>query len=547
MKPSCWITFVHPKPSIHRLRELALSVVYASRWYSVHVRTNLSLERYGLPCAILGTNPHQYHNWIRHKLNTYVKAAILDPRVLHIDSDVFLKQPLPDDLLNSDLFAQSPEGLVCYGRMPIMPADWIKEHIGNLGTFKGYNMGIFGGASKVIWEYVIQARCAERDAPPGCEQNILEQGVLGGFAAKHGIEVKCLIPEATSKYAEAAGYVHLMGDKEKPEVKAKVQEALLREAPEIAERLSCGPLRPISNKVTYADVRKFWDGKKHMPRPERFPLDHRITTLTNTPNGLGDTIVLTSVIPASKGEATVWMNNAHWPVLRNRMPMARDFQHARWASLCAAGEQFNLGAGHNTQRACRLFGLPEPRIPKGYVVPPNVTRSMSKVTIHLDPGGHAESQRRIEHPRARLIGVRELVEIRQFIDDHPDVEFYEIGAKPFLLHDRVHNCTGMSLDKTVTLMAQCGWHMGILSGPTHLAAALDMRIITITVMPKPSELMLPSLVDNGVVECEWLYPQSCVLHQEIDSPHMPLCTAANLSRAWGGKVWPYWDYDNQVP
>ena len=555
MKPRCWITFVHAKTSVHRLRELALSVVYASRWYDVVVRTNVDIGRYRLPCQVepVAWREALRRNWITLKLDTYEDATREGGPVIHIDSDVFLLKPLPDDLVSGDLFAQSPEGLSCYGRMPAMPKEWLNEYIGNLGQFKGYNMGVFGGKVGNVLGYVAHARSAVLAAERlgvQCEQNILEQGVLGGYVAAtsaHGLTIQCLIPEATSKLAETVGYVHLMGDKEKPEVKERVQAALARESPEIADRLSCLPRLPQSNRITYKDVVEFWRNKRQIPRRPHIALDHRTTTLTNTPNGLGDTIVLTSVIPASKGAATVWMNNQHWPTLRRHMPLCHDFQHVNWVSLCAAGEQMELGGGHKTQRACRLFALPEPRVPKGYMVRPDVKRSMSKVTIHLDPGPHADSQRRVEHPRARLIGPPELSAIRQFIDDHPDVEFFEIGAKPFLQHDRVQNCTGMSLDKTIMLMSQCGWHMGILSGPTHLAAALDMRIITITTMPKPSELMLPSLIDNGVVECEWLYPQSCVLHQEVDSPHMPLCTPSNLNRAWDGDVWPYWDYENQIP
>lgn len=543
---NCHITFIHRQPNIHHIRQLALCVEFASRHYDVIVRTNLDLSEYAMRCELNLVEFHHLDPWIRHKLDTY---ALNGPgQFLHIDSDVFLKDPLPERLINAPLFAQSPEGLACYGQLPAMPKPWLDRYAPPMGAFKAYNMGIFGGDPGIIDQYVNFAEDACRDAPPGTPPNICEQAALGGFAYRKGLTVECLLPEARNSHAVAAGYTHLMADKEKPFAHEKVEAALERENPELAERLSCNRKRvAISNKVTYADVKKFWSDKRSIPRPELQPFSVYDTTLTNTPVGLGDTIVLSSIIPASKGEGTIWLNNQHLSTLTRYMPAHRNFQHAKWVSLCAAGMQFDLGAGHHTQRACRLFNLPIPRIPKGYLIRPNVERHMDRVTIHLDPGRHADSQRKGEHPRARLIGPQELASIRQFIDDHPELRFYEIGSKPFLLHDRVENCTGWDLDRTILLMSQCGYHLGILSGPTHLAAALDMRIITLTVMPGPHELMLPTLVDNGVVETEWMYPQSCVLHQEIDSPHMPLLSAESLSRAFDGKVWPYWDFDNQVP
>lgn len=541
-------TFVHRAPPLARIRELALSVVLASKFYpSITVRTNFDLKRLGLPADIYRLAFREEHPWSIHKLHTYVTAE--DDPYLHIDSDVFLFEPLPERLLKADLFAQNPESISLYGAIATLPDEWRREYILPLSKFVAYNMGIFGGKPEHVRTFGQFALHAAKTALPSTLATYVEQAPLGRFAADRGLTVETLLPKPEERRAVAAGYAHLMADKNSPEVQEKVAERLAKEAPEIADRLSCGPLRPIRNRVSFATVRDFWRNKAPLPKAPFYPRSAANWTLTNTPTGLGDTVVLTGVLEPARREgavASIWTTSPHLPALQKFMPLYVDRQHADWVSLSAAGYVLNLGAGHNIQRACRLLGLTPPVVPKGHIVVPTAKPKETRVCLHLDPGKHAAWQRANIHPNARHIGPKDQKTLTDWIDSRPDLEFVEIGSTPVLRHPRVEDATGRALEDTIRKMANCGFHVGILSGPTHVAAALGLRIVTITTMPKPSELMLPTLVDTGIVEGEWLYPQSVVLHQEIDSPHWPLLSVNTLNAAIDGKVWPYWNLEGEM-
>lgn len=550
----CNIPFVYRIPELNRLRELALAVTLASKYYEVRVWSNLPLENYfDLPAkrqGLLEQDVEKALPWSMAKLAVYQWAGRLteekDP-VLFVDSDVFLSKPLPGRLFKAPLFAQSSEGLECYPGLTKMPEDWRKACVPDLEKFRGYNMGVFGGEGELVRQYaflmiVARKNLAENIRNPAA--NLIEQAPLHHFANCRKLKVETLFENPED--AAELGYTHLMADKDKWEIKEKVARRLQEEAPDLARQLSISPLRPISTRVTMGDVRAFWSDKRWLPKPEAPVLDYRITTLTNTPSGLGDTVVLTGVLPqaAPPRNASIWAQSRHFHELIPFVPLYTNIRHLRWTSLSSASELYDLGAGHNIQRACRLLGLPIPRIPKGHLVVPGAKKP-NKVTLHLNPGGHARWQRDHVHPRARIIDERTLDALCRFILDRTDLEFVQIGESAFPgLPERVRDFTGRSLHDTLMMQQKASFHLGILSGPMHTAAALDCKCIILTVMPKPSELMLPTMVDTGIVEGEWIPPQAVVLHQEIDSPHWPLVTPRNLNRAIDGDVWPYWDNSN---
>ncbi len=129
--------------------------------------------------------------------------------------------------------------------------------------------------------------------------------------------------------------------------------------------------------------------------------------------------------------------------------------------------------------------------------------------------------------------------IQRFVHAHPEYEFFEIGTRRSGL-DGLADATGLALPETIALMASCGYFIGIISGPLHVAAALGLRLITIINFPDPRCVVLPTLKDVGVIESEWLYPQSVVLHQEGVGGTVSAFGVDSLDAAVAGELYPYW-------
>ena len=79
-----------------------------------------------------------------------------------------------------------------------------------------------------------------------------------------------------------------------------------------------------------------------------------------------------------------------------------------------------------------------------------------------------------------------------------------------------------------------------MSGPMHLAAALNIKLVCITNFPPPELICLPTLKDIDQVESEWFYPQSVILHEDGDGTFVKQVSAENLQRTLDGYLYPYW-------
>lgn len=291
-------------------------------------------------------------------------------------------------------------------------------------------------------------------------------------------------------------------------------------------------------------VRAFY--RRFPARPGKVPtsVDREQYTLTNTPTGIGDTVVLLDApCAATSGNVHAWSPSPHWKALEAcamPMPLTRP---PLYVSLTEANAAWDLGAGHITQRARRLLGLPVAPVPGGWLCTPGVRTIRGRVSLHFEAGGHATWQRAVLHPRARQVYPETWKALRAFIKARPDLQFIEVGRSRLLPMEQVEDGTGRPLEETLRLMAECEFHLGIVSGPMHLAAALGSKVIALLNFPRPCQLMLPNLKPLGVVEEEWLYPQGVCLHQEEDSAHWPKVSARSLSAAVDGRVYPYWDND----
>lgn len=288
------------------------------------------------------------------------------------------------------------------------------------------------------------------------------------------------------------------------------------------------------------DVISFYGSKKGSSKPKPpLILDPEAWTLTNTPTGLGDSVMLTDLerAAASVGKkATTWLCTPHFRELQNHNPFHRQVQVPHWISLSAYQGAFDLGPGHNFQRARRLFGLPVDPVPSGCLVVPGAVKK-NRVSLHFEAGSHSEHQTKY-HARPRQVYPENLDIIRRFIRSHPELDFFEVGGSK--LSDIVPSLN-VSLSDTIKAMAECVLHIGIISGPYHIASALGVRTICVINFPKPYELMLPCVKNVDIVEAEWFYPQSHILHQDCDSNHWPQFSAYTLEAAYNRETYPYDD------
>lgn len=287
-------------------------------------------------------------------------------------------------------------------------------------------------------------------------------------------------------------------------------------------------------------VVNFYADKTSEKPPYLGTLDCESTTLTNTPTGLGDAVMLTDLERAAtvSGQiAATWLSCQHFADLNRFNPFHRDLQYPHMVSLSALQATYDLGPGHNFQRIRRLFGLSASAYPAGCLSVPGTAPS-NRVSVHLVPGGHVKSQG-VYHPRPREVYPENLAILRQFVRGHPELSFFEIGSD--YLSDAMPSLTGCPMDQVVRAMAACCLHIGIISGPYHVANALGVRTIAIINFPDPRELVLPVVRNIDVVEAEWLYPQSHVLHQDVDSAHWPKFSALTLEQAYYMETYPYDD------
>jgi hypothetical protein len=210
-----------------------------------------------------------------------------------------------------------------------------------------------------------------------------------------------------------------------------------------------------------------------------------------------------------------------------------------WVAADVLRRDFALGNGHLIQRIQRAFGLEPELVPRGCIHCAPVSSGKPTVALHFYPGPHAHRQRIQYHPRAREIYPETFSVIRQFVKLRNDLQFIEVGHQSSGV-ENVADCTRIPLDETIRHLANCDFFLGIMSGPLHIAAALGLKLITIVNFPRAEEICLPTLKDVDIVETEWFYPQSVILHQESDGGFARRLTLESLSRAVDGDVYPYW-------
>lgn len=286
-----------------------------------------------------------------------------------------------------------------------------------------------------------------------------------------------------------------------------------------------------------------------IPTLRKLPLNESLVShvLTNSPRGLGDTVILTQLPAAAAIQGTTRMIHSDSPHFESLMKFNRHYIPAHSGPRVAAdflSARYDIGNGHFIQRLQRAFGLRTMERPAGHL-DISYRPAKGRVALHFEAGYHSIWQKAHIHPRAREIYPESQKIIQQFIRDHPDWDFIQLGNGKVEL-DGVKSAAGCSLEESIRLLSQCEYFLGIVSGPMHVATAIGLKCIVILNFPKANDVMLPTLKSVATVESEWLYPQNVHLHQEDESLLVRRFTLKNLERAINGELYPFWS-DQYLP
>ena len=247
----------------------------------------------------------------------------------------------------------------------------------------------------------------------------------------------------------------------------------------------------------------------------RLPMTLDGMTLTTSAFGIGDAVVLSDLPRAghqNERVMSIFSPSQYFQTIVSFNP----YYKPRLTPFCAIADvlyhSFDLGNGHVIQRLRRAYGLPVDLQPRGCIEVPE-RKTLSRIALHFEAGSHAEWQRRHIRPDARILSSPSKAAIEALIAARLDFEFVEVGKRSCGIKGAV-DCTGLSLSETIEVLSSAKYFIGIMSGPMHLAAALNLKLICITNFPSPALICLPTLKDIDQVESEWFYPQSVILHQD---------------------------------
>lgn len=306
------------------------------------------------------------------------------------------------------------------------------------------------------------------------------------------------------------------------------------------------PERTLSRQVDESEIIAHYSRREARAKP-RLPMALDGMTLSTSAFGIGDAVILSDLPRAGHQNdrfMSIFSPSEHFQTLMSFNP----YYKPRLTPFCAIADvlylSFDLGNGHVIQRLRRAYGLPIDLKPRGCIEVPGRTRR-SRIALHFEAGAQAEWQRRHIRPDARILSSFSRAAIEALIAARLDFEFVEIGKRSCGIRGAV-DYTGLSLSETIEVISSAQYFIGIMSGPMHLAAAMNLKLICITNFPSAELICLPTLKDIDQVESEWFYPQSVILHQDGEGPFVKQVSLENLERALDGELYPYWS-DRYLP
>lgn len=203
---------------------------YSKKFFKDISWTSVSIE--------LETVPVDYPEvWSLSKLYAYKEICRRGDPFIHVDGDVILWKPLPDHVINAEVFVQCPENLIFHSYLIDL---FIKEctelHLLKNLPDHSFNLGIFGGSNLTFMKnYTEQAIRFILDpeneyfwkhykSKTNFWKAILAEQLFFAGAAKHYDQKITTLFDLwpSEKMCSEKGYSHLMVAKKHPEVIEKI-------------------------------------------------------------------------------------------------------------------------------------------------------------------------------------------------------------------------------------------------------------------------------------------------------------------------------------
>lgn len=232
----------------------------------------------------------------------------------------------------------------------------------------------------------------------------------------------------------------------------------------------------------------------------------------NNAEGLGDAIILTSILPYLKVSNKLLNEIGEKYINKKNLTNHSDFCVTELA-------QNNWGGGHAIQRFQKSLGLPVEIKPKGKINYNSNLKEKNKVFIHLQ--NNTDWKRTIPNSLD--------IEQIKIIND-----FFKINTyfTPYYYNN------DLTINEMIGVMETCEYFLGIDSGPMHVAAALDLK--SIIIINDPNQLVyLPKIKECELPNSEWLYPQNIHLNRSGKTELIPYFTLQTLISAFKGDIYPY--------
>ena len=246
----------------------------------------------------------------------------------------------------------------------------------------------------------------------------------------------------------------------------------------------------------------------------------KLINLTSSPSvynnaeGLGDAIILTSLLPYLKVNNKLLKELNEKYINKENLTDDLDFCITELA-------QNDWEGGHAIQRFQKSLGLPIEIKPKGIInYNPNLKKK-NKVFIHLQTN----------------------TDWKRTIPNSLDIEQIKIVQDFFISNTNFipyYYNNDLTINEIIEVMETCEYFLGIDSGPMHIAAALDLK--SIIIINDPNQLVyLPKIKECELPNSEWLYPQNVHLNTNGQTGLIPKFYNQTLLDAFEGKVYPYWE------
>lgn len=279
------------------------------------------------------------------------------------------------------------------------------------------------------------------------------------------------------------------------------------------------------------------------------PLEHKLPKnilLFNLNNGIGDSLMLflfdaqhqnTNAIKVSYNSDVAENLQKFNPYIYS----IRDTNtNSQSLFVCEIQDKIRY-PGHFLQNIQYCLGIPIQEIPKPKLIN-NIKTVQNRVVLTFDRGAHGAFQTHI-HPRPRILYEEHKATIEQFIENNSNkYEFIEVGKTSSSIRGAIDQ-TNLGIEKTAEIIGSCEYFFGMHNGLMHIATAFDKKCIIIVNFPKTHEIVLPMLKRTDFPDMDWLYPQNTHLHQDEESYLVPKLSYRSIEAAFGGNVYPYFEYD----